>query len=47
MPAGQSRAPWPQRIVEQGRHDDLLAQGGLYAQLWKRQSGGFLDLDAD
>ena len=35
------------RIVEQGRHEALLAQGGLYAQLWKRQSGGFLDLDAD
>ena len=30
------------RIVEEGRHDELLAQGGLYAQLWKRQSGGFL-----
>ncbi|MFT3755558.1 MAG: ABC transporter ATP-binding protein [Pseudoxanthomonas sp.] len=30
------------RIVEQGTHDQLLAQGGLYAALWKRQSGGFL-----
>ena len=30
------------RIVEQGRHDDLLAQGGIYARLWARQSGGFL-----
>jgi ATP-binding cassette subfamily B multidrug efflux pump len=30
------------RIVEEGRHADLLAQGGLYARLWKRQSGGFL-----
>ncbi|MBV2209050.1 MAG: ABC transporter ATP-binding protein/permease, partial [Thermomonas sp.] len=29
-------------IVEQGTHDQLLAQGGLYAQLWQRQSGGFL-----
>ena len=35
------------RIVEQGRHEDLLAQGGLYAQLWKRQSGGFLAVDGD
>ena len=32
------------RIVEQGSHDELLAAGGLYARLWARQSGGFLDL---
>lgn len=25
------------RIVEQGRHDDLLAQGGLYRRLYERQ----------
>ncbi len=31
------------RIIEDGTHDDLLAKGGLYAQLWSRQSGGFLD----
>ena len=30
------------RIVEEGSHDTLIAQGGLYAQLWQRQSGGFL-----
>ena len=30
------------RIVEQGTHDALLAQGGIYAGLWARQSGGFL-----
>ncbi|WP_147458071.1 ABC transporter ATP-binding protein, partial [Pseudomonas savastanoi] len=26
------------RIVEQGRHDELLARQGLYARLWNRQS---------
>jgi len=30
------------RIVEEGTHAALIAQGGLYAALWKRQSGGFL-----
>ena len=30
------------RIVEQGNHDQLLRNGGLYAELWARQSGGFL-----
>ncbi|MEX0404674.1 ABC transporter ATP-binding protein [Aquibium sp. LZ166] len=30
------------RIVEEGSHGELLARDGLYAQLWKRQSGGFL-----
>jgi ATP-binding cassette subfamily B protein len=29
-------------IVEQGTHASLLAQGGLYAQLWSHQSGGFI-----
>ncbi|SMF54837.1 ATP-binding cassette, subfamily B, multidrug efflux pump [Alteromonadaceae bacterium Bs31] len=29
-------------IVEQGTHKQLLTTGGLYAQLWQRQSGGFL-----
>ncbi len=30
------------RIVEQGSHQQLLDKGGLYAQLWARQSGGFI-----
>jgi ATP-binding cassette subfamily B multidrug efflux pump len=30
------------RIVESGSHAALLRADGLYAQLWKRQSGGFL-----
>jgi len=34
------------RIVEQGTHDALIAHGGLYATLWKRQSGGFLAKEA-
>lgn len=30
------------RIVEQGSHAQLLAEGGHYAKLWAHQSGGFL-----
>jgi ATP-binding cassette subfamily B multidrug efflux pump len=35
------------RIVEQGDHHWLLAQGGLYARLWAHQSGGFLAEELD
>ena len=34
------------QIVEDGTHDDLLAQNGLYARYWNRQSGGFIDVRA-
>ena len=34
------------RIVEDGSHSELLAQGGLYAGFWARQSGGFIDVEA-
>ncbi len=32
------------RVVESGTHAMLLAQEGLYARYWHRQSGGFLNL---
>jgi ATP-binding cassette subfamily B protein len=30
------------RIVEDGRHAELIARGGAYYQLWSRQAGGFV-----
>ena len=35
------------KIIEQGTHQQLIADGGVYAQLWRRQSGGFLATDID
>ena len=32
-------------IIEQGTHGELSASGGLYAELWARQSGGFLGVE--
>jgi ATP-binding cassette subfamily B multidrug efflux pump len=34
------------RIVETGSHAELIQRGGLYAELWARQSGGFLAKEA-
>jgi ATP-binding cassette, subfamily B, multidrug efflux pump len=33
------------RIVEEGTHSDLLRRNGVYARMWRRQSGGFLDTE--
>lgn len=32
-------------IVEQGTHQELIANGGIYAQLWAHQTGGFIGLE--
>ena len=31
------------KIVEDGPHDVLVAQGGEYAHLWNRQTGAYLE----
>jgi ATP-binding cassette subfamily B multidrug efflux pump len=35
------------RVIEDGSHDALLEKNGIYARLWKRQSGGFLADDLE
>ena len=32
-------------VVEQGSHDKLIAQGGIYAGLWAHQTGGFIGVE--
>jgi ATP-binding cassette subfamily B multidrug efflux pump len=34
-------------IIEEGTHAELIEAGGLYAELWARQSGGFLGAEED
>lgn len=33
------------KVVEQGTHQALIDAGGIYAQLWAHQTGGFLGID--
>jgi ATP-binding cassette, subfamily B, multidrug efflux pump len=35
------------KIIEDGNHETLVEAGGLYAELWARQSGGFLAQSED
>ncbi|MGR9176424.1 ABC transporter ATP-binding protein [Rhizobium leguminosarum] len=35
------------RIVEEGSPDELVERDGLFARLWKRQTGGFIPEDID
>ncbi len=35
------------RIIETGTHAELVDNGGIYSSLWHRQSGGFIDADAE
>ncbi|MBB3655614.1 ATP-binding cassette subfamily B protein/ATP-binding cassette subfamily B multidrug efflux pump [Rhizobium sp. BK650] len=35
------------RIVEEGRPEELIASDGLFARLWRRQTGGFIPEEID
>ncbi|MGO2169469.1 ABC transporter ATP-binding protein, partial [Pseudoalteromonas sp.] len=32
-------------VVEQGSHEELIKQGGIYAALWSHQTGGFIGVE--
>jgi ATP-binding cassette subfamily B multidrug efflux pump len=34
------------KIIEDGTHDELIKKGGLYAELWSHQSGGYIQDEA-
>ncbi|MBY6195855.1 ABC transporter ATP-binding protein [Vibrio hangzhouensis] len=34
-------------VVEEGTHQELITQGGIYAQLWAHQTGGFIGAEDD
>ena len=33
------------RIIKQGTHQELIKDGGIYAELWAHQTGGFLGMN--
>ena len=33
------------KIIEQGTHQELLGENGIYTKLWGHQSGGFLGFE--
>ena len=35
------------KIIEQGSHQELLALEGIYAKLWRHQTGGFIGFEDD
>ncbi|MFC5080399.1 Putative multidrug export ATP-binding/permease protein [Vibrio thalassae] len=34
-------------VIEEGSHQELISHGGIYAQLWAHQTGGFIGADED
>jgi ATP-binding cassette subfamily B protein len=33
------------KVIEEGSHDELVAKGGIYAELWSHQSGGYVEVE--